>query len=322
MYKLLATVPTLLVSSSIYAATNTETQKWECALNLHQGDSGTLSIERAGDEMTGVISVTRNENVFENEVSGRWAGNEINVKRLLDSNDSESMTGIVVKTGTKSAKIGGRFSANYQGVWSADCDLVSASQAKQDNSSATNSETEPSTNSIVSPNSPNSRDRIKFSANASHPDGVKSISFFLGKNEIHTCSSSECSFSYGPISPGKYKWYVEATSESGVKNSERVNELLVTAAPTKNNCTISGTATGTAAELSSIYLVTLFGPDNNVLRESKEFLNGLYSFNNLPKGIYTLKVDTRSDKSVLATPSTTTANCQTKDNITIDFDFR
>lgn len=327
MYKFFIALVAMLASHGIAYSANAalaETQQWECAVNLHQGDNGTLSIERKGDKIEGMINIKRNDSVFENEVSGRWVANEISIKRFLGDSSSDSMAGIVIELGTKKVKIGGRFSSEYQGVWSADCDLVSTSALAKENTSdaGSPSKVEPSTSIRVTPNNPNNKDRIEFSARASHPDGIESVAFFLGKKNIHTCSANECSFSYGPIAKGKYFWRVEAVSKSGVKNTESPNELLVSAVPTNGECTISGIATGPAAELSGIYLIKLFGPDGNTLRASKEFQGGRYQFGNLPNGRYTLAVDTRADKGILATPAITTAECQAQSNVSINFDFR
>lgn len=324
MYKFFVALVVVLASNNLAHSAPIDAQQWECAVNLHQGDNGTLSIERTGDSVSGMINIKRNDSVFENEVSGRWVNNEINLKRLLGESSNESMTGIVVALGTKKVKIGGRFSAEYQGVWSADCDLVSTSALEKEPSADadTASKVEPSTSIGVIPNNPTSKDRIKFSARASHPDGIESVSFILGKKKIHTCAANECDFTYGPISKGKYSWRVEALSKSGVKNTEGKNELLVSAAQANGTCTISGIATGTAAELSEIYLIKLFGPNDNTVRASKEFQDGRYQFTNLPEGRYTLTVDTRADKSVLATPEATSAKCLAQENVTVNFDFR
>lgn len=307
------------------AASAMETQKWECAVDLHQGDNGTLSMDRKGEDLSGTLSFKRNNSVFENEVSGRWLGNEINIKRLLDASSSELMAGIVVSLGTKKVKIGGRFSAEYQGVWSADCDLVSSAIADSTNSSGSSvsNSIAPSTTSRINPSNPTNKDRIKFSARATHPDGIESISFFLDKKKIHTCEGTTCEFSGGRLAKGKHSWYVQAISKSGTKNTARPNELMVGAGNSTGNCSISGIATGPSAQLSSIYRINLLGPDNsNSLRASTEFKDSRYSFIGLPEGQYTLKIDTRADKGVLASPLSTTAKCQATGELTIDFDFR
>lgn len=327
MFKTFVSLAIVLLSinwASFAIAEPSQTEQWECAINMHQGDNGILSIERAGEDISGMLSIKRNESVFEHEINGRWASNEINIKRLLDDSRNDSMLGVVISLGTKKANMGGRYLAEYQGVWSADCDLVATSELPTDSADGadTNSQIEPSTSAGVIPNRPNTADRIKFSARAAHPDGIESVSFFVGNKKIHTCDTEVCDFSYGPLSKGKYSWYVEAVSTSGVKNSKRQNELMVSAAASKGSCLIEGMATGTAAELSGIYLIKLFGPNDNTLRASKEFQDSRYQFANLPEGRYTLTVDTRADREVLATPATTTATCSAQSKVTVDFDFR
>lgn len=313
------------ISISVTAnAAATESQKWECAIDLHQGDNGTLSLNRDGERINGMLNIRRNDSIFENEVSGRWSNNEINLKRLIDDSRNDSMIGVVVSLGTKKVNMGGRYSAEYQGVWSANCDLVGTSNGSTGSADGTEdtSPIEPSTSAGVIPNRPNTADRIKFSARASHPDGIESVSFFVGNKKIHTCDTEVCDYNYGPLSKGKYSWFVEAVSKSGIKNSKRQNEFVVSASASKGSCLIEGIATGTAAELSGIYLVKLYGPDGNTLKASQEFQDGRYQFTGLPEGRYTLTVDTRADREVLVTPATATATCSAQSKVIVNFDFR
>ena len=305
-------------------ASNNSVENWACALNLHQGDTGTLSLIRLNNNVDGVIKINRNNSVLESEVNGSWVGNSIDLKRLLGSNSNESMIGTVVTLGTAKVNIGGRFSDGFQGVWSANCDLI-AGGASNNTSLTTNpvTEVQPSTSSRISPNTPNQEDRITFSAVATHPEGVESIDIFLGNQNIHSCEGSSCNFTYGPLSPGNYTWRVDATSTNGVKSSESVNEFVISENVVSNSCTISGTATGFAATQSSFYLVNLYGPNNdNLFREAVSFTDSQYEFTDLPSGRYLLSVDTRVDESVLASPSSITINCQRQSNLTQDFSFR
>lgn len=313
-----------VVNDLVFAQTKVAIQNWECAIDLHQGDTGVLSLQRSGDQLTGMITVTRNESIFETKVNGQWLNNEITIKRLLGANSSDTMSGVVIAIGTEEVKMGGRFSDTYQGVWSADCNLASASPGNPEQSQrAAGDDIEPSTSTRVSPNSPTANDSITFSARATHPDGIKSISFFLGKKNIHTCQAEVCDFELKPLSKGTYNWRVEALSESGVKSAERFDEFVVRASAGTGGCTIAGIATGPAAELSSLYLVRLFGPnDVGLLKDSAEFNNGAYTFAGLGKGRYFLTVDTQADKGLLVTPVSGTVNCQAAGDLLFDFDFR
>jgi len=187
---------------SSHAQAQSGNQSWECALDLHQGDKGTLTLNREEDNLDGVIRFSRNDNVFESTVSGTWNTNRIDLTRLLDAGSTELMTGVVVALGTKKMNIGGRYSDGYQGVWSANCDLVSeVNQTK----SAEDIESEVFTETKVTPEM---------------PTDIKQLSVFLGSEEIHTCAADKCEFSYGPFSKGIYSWRVEGLSNSDAKSIE------------------------------------------------------------------------------------------------------
>ncbi len=320
--KFLLLVTVMAVSSQVYAQSQSATQNWECALDLHQGDTGTLSLMRSGDSLQGEIRLERNDSVFESMVNGSWRDDTIHLTRLSGTESSEAMSGVVVALGTQKINIGGRFATDYQGVWSADCDLVSESSVAQDVREQS-ADVQPSTSSRIRPNSPNSQDRITFSALASHPEGIEKVSFFLGKNEIHSCDNSRCEFSYGPLAEGIYSWRVDAVSKSGITNTEDINRLVVKDVAEVNNCTISGHATGQSAALADIYLVKLYGPNNaNALKATSGFNGGGYQFSNLPAGDYRLLIDTLADQEILASPANTTVSCRSQSVLTQDIEFR
>jgi len=313
------------LSSHGYAQTQSDSQSWECALDLHQGDKGTLTLDRQDDSLDGVIRFSRNDNVFESAVSGNWNANEIQLTRLLDAGSTELMIGVAVALGTKKVNIGGRYAAAYQGVWSADCDLVSESNVTDKVQSSVFTTTK------VTPEMPTDKQKVTFNVSASHPDGVKQLSIFLGSEEIHTCASDACEFSYGPFSKGIYSWRVEGLSNSDsksiemnrliVKSSNKAKQLVVSTQK-QNNCRISGRATGASAPLSQIYSVKLYGPDTTtLLKSSTGFVDGAYQFVNLPAGQYQLIVDTKGDQDITAFPDSTILNCKPQSTLTQDISF-
>lgn len=322
MLKLLVGLVTWIIVSSVANSQSvTENQQWECALDLHQGDTGTMSLNRSGNNIDGEIRVTRNELVLESNLDGRWIGNEIDLNRLLDSNSSEAMTGVVLALGTEKVKIGGRFSNDYHGVWSADCDLVAGSTVAQASEISSPEAVVPSTRSSLSPSNPTNRDRLTFSADATHAEGIEKITFFLGSDEIGVCETTECEVAHGPLPSGVYTWRVEVTSENGV-SAETTNQFSIQNIDSQNNCQISGIATGASGGLAEIYLVKLYGPnDDQILRATSGFDNGRYQFSNLAVGEYKLIVDTRADQGVLATPANTILSCQSGSMLTQNIDF-
>ncbi len=316
----------------IFASTaHAQNQQWECAVNLQQGDMGVMSLERENNKLRGTISIVRNDIEFESELNGNWNGNEINLTRLLDANSNEPMAGIVIPLGTKKINIGGRFSKEYQGVWSADCTLVAGlssnindnnSETSNDAGSEGNTPAIPSVTSRVSPNAPSGSDKINFSARASHPDGIVSIDFFVDDKKVHTCTKDNCSFETGPLKSGNHTWYALATSESGTSNAKRAKRLTVKSVKS-STCTVLGSATGPSANLSLSYRVVLLGLDGqNAYSASAEFNDLKYRFEDVPKGDYTISVDTLTDSSVLWAPTTAVVRCGSQTELRQNFDFR
>jgi len=254
----------------------------------------------------------------------------LKLKYAILFGSTELMTGVAVALGTKKMNIGGRYSAGYQGVWSANCDLVSESSSTQ------RTESEMFTNTKVTPDMPTDKQKVTFSVSASHPDGIKQLSIFLGSEEIHTCTTDECEFSYGPFSKGIYSWRVEGLSNSGSKSietnrlvvqntkgkSKKSSQLVVGSQKAKNNCQISGRATGAYGPLAEIYSVKLYGPNTTtLLKSSSNFINGAYQFTNLPAGQYQLIVDTKGDQQVITVPNRKFLNCKPQSVLTQDISF-
>lgn len=329
MTKPIAKLAILIISTCCFTGqVQAQTQQWECAVNLQQGDTGTMSLTQEGDRVQGSITTVRNKIEFSNDVSGRWVDNVINIKRFLGANSNEPMAGVVVKLGTQKVKIGGRFSSEYQGVWSADCDLLSSSSLNEQNRASEGearrvaaNAVPPSITSRVSPSKPNSQDRITLSARASHPDGIESVDFFVGDKKIHTCNSAVCEFDHGRLKKGKYNWYVQATSKSGSSNDNRPNQLIVSSI-NGSSCNFKGFATGPSAGLSISYQAVLVGKgERSGYRRSAEFTDLQYTFQGVPNGEYTITVDALADPSVLWSPKSALIKCGSQTDVRQDFDF-
>lgn len=286
-------------------------EQWECAIDLHQGDQGSLSLKHDNDSLTGSLEIKRSDITFEQEVEGRWLGNEVELKRLVSSTNSQVMQGVSIRLGTQHMKIGGRYAEGFNGVWSADCDLVATTAGTQEGQAKTkSSEVPPSTSVRASPFTPTSNQKITFAAQASHPDGVESIEFYLGDKQIKSCQDTKCSFKYGPIGAGKYNWHVIATSKSGAKNTKETNSLEVLSAIGAGACSIQGIATGSAVAQSGEAELRLSGQGNNKsVSATARFDAGTYEFKGLPKGDYTLTVVVPGRPSLLVSPSSASVSC-------------
>ncbi|MDD2335643.1 MAG: hypothetical protein PHD01_03605 [Geobacteraceae bacterium] len=98
-------------------------ENWQCTLDLHQGDTGTLEFTRTGALIKGKTIVHRGANTFENTVKGTWSGATIKFWRELNpSSSGQPFKGIAVSTDDNKVKMGGRFANLFAGVWSADCE--------------------------------------------------------------------------------------------------------------------------------------------------------------------------------------------------------
>ena len=308
-----------------------QNQQWECAVNLQQGDTGVMSLSRKGSQVEGAMTTVRNSTDFNSEIKGSWNNNEINLTRLTGANSNEPMAGIVVTLGSKKVKMGGRFSTEYHGVWSADCVLVStASSVGPSNTSGSSQSATaedvaaapPSLTSRVSPSEPTSNKQITLSARASHPQGIESIDFFVNGKKAHTCDTDSCSYKHGSLKTGRHTWYAQATSKSGTKSAKQANQLVVSSAKAAT-CTVSGTATGPSANLSLSYRVILEAlNDESRFRVSTEFDGLRYRISGIPKGEYAISVDTLADSSVLWSPTTAIVKCDSQKDLQQNFDFR
>ncbi|MBL4671166.1 MAG: hypothetical protein JKX81_02810, partial [Arenicella sp.] len=310
-------------------------QEWQCNVDLHQGDRGVLFLIRAGSKISGGIKIASNTAPMNHRITGSWVGSSLKLKRLLSNDVDYAMVAIMQRTDKKIVQLGGRYGLNYKGVWSGECRFISEKKI-QVTDPVRNTEPKPdrpitnagpSTNVKALPYKPTTKDRIKFSATASHPDGVRSISFVLDGRVIKTCRRSRCNATSPPLSPGKHIWRVDAVSKSGYRNPKYTSELIVKmASQLKGQCTIKGKATGRSSDIARIFSVSAYGPNNDRLFvKSSRFKDGRFELKNLQPGNYKLFVDTRADTPIGAHPSQATVRCRRSNGavrVHKDFEFR
>jgi len=206
------------------------------------------------------------------------------------------------------------------GVWSADCDLASSVKSR---SGASVKQTQPSISMRATPFRPDSRSVIQFSAQAFHPDGIESVTFFVDDKSIHQCSNEQCTKKFGPLSAGSYKWHVVAKSKAGTEETTLSNELVVSNAGPAVSCTISGFASGPEVGQSEKVLIRLTGQaDGKKVDKTARFDAGIYSFNAVPAGTYQLSIESPDSLAVLVSPTIAEKKCDETRSIRQDFDFR
>ena len=323
----------LSVFGSTVSAKQVTQQDWKCDVDLHQGESGVLYISRAEGKVKGGIRTDGDTATLNHRFTGTWEGRSLHLNLNSSRDDKFAMAAVMVRTGKKRIQLGGRYGLAFKGFWSAECEFLAE---KKIHVSEENTEPRPdkpivkagpSTNVKALPYKPTTKDRIKFSATASHPDGVRSISFVLDGRVIKTCRRSRCEVSSRPLSAGKHIWRVDAVSKSGYKNPKYPKEMIVKPAPqAAGRCSIVGKATGRSADVARVFFVSAYGPDNETkLAKTSSFENGSFELKGLQPGKYRLYVDTRADTAIGVSPSQVTVRCR-KSNAAVrvhkNFEFR
>jgi len=311
-------------------------QEWQCEVDFHYGDSGVLFLTRVKNKVKGGIKIESDITPLNHRVSGSWNGRALALNRTSAKAPKYAMAAVIVPIGRKKARLGGRFGLAYQETWSGECELLS--KKKIELSGPDNDDTEtttdkpvvkagPSTSVKALPYQPTTKDRIKFSATASHPDGVRSISFILNGRVIKTCRRSRCEASSPPLSAGKHIWRVKALSKSGYENPKYPKELIVKAAPqAPGKCSIHGKATGRSSDIARIFFVSAYGPNSEQkFAATAPFRDGRFELKGLQPGRYKLYLDTRADTPIGVYPSQVTVRCR-RSNTAIrvheNFEFR
>jgi len=311
----------LLIATSSHANSR---EQWECALDLQQGDKGSMTLNRSEASVSGAISFDRNGSEFTQELEGRWLNREIELKRFLNSTSNQTMHGIAIRVGTKQVKMGGRYAEGLNSVWSADCDLISIIDTKSEGSSdKSQTPVPPSLSSRATPFKPSSRDKIQFAAQAFHPDGIESITFFLNDKSIHRCESKECRVTHGALKAGEHQWHVIAKSKTGAENTKRTNKLLVDQIKRSGSCAISGIATGQAAAQSNDVIIRISGgAGGQTINKSSGFDAGTYRFEGLPAGSYVVSIDVPKSLGILVSPTTKQLDCDDTQSLQQNFEFQ
>jgi len=305
--------------------------EWDCSIDLENGDVGTLFLVQTENKVKGGIKVFRNTDSLLYDVKGIWAGRSLSINRAAGSARKYAMDAIMIRSSRKRLHLGGRFGLDYRGIWSGECLLTSSKNiqvpGRDTNVEATPDKPQikagPSTSVRATPYNPTTNDSVKFSATASHPDGVKSISIILDDRVIKTCRSRRCSIVTRPLSKGKHIWRVEAVSRSGFKNPKYSKDLIVKKALEVGQCLIKGKASGRPVSVTNNFSVHAYGPNNDSkFRVSARIKNGRYQLKKLPEGNYRLFVDERGDSPIRVSPSPITVRCSKSGTVTQNFEFQ
>ena len=94
-------------------------ERWRCDVDLHQGDTGTLWLDRQRGEVQGIMVVR--DGTQKHRVSGSWTEDRIELWRALSESSGQPFVGTVTGPGDGTLRMAGRFAHQYSGVWSAEC---------------------------------------------------------------------------------------------------------------------------------------------------------------------------------------------------------
>jgi hypothetical protein len=95
-------------------------EKWECVLNLHQGDTDTLKFIHEDS----TIKEDRTEGYAKYEIrDGYWSEKEIHFTRVLSLTSHQPFKGTVTYVDRDNVTMKGQFGDQYAGEWDAKCKL-------------------------------------------------------------------------------------------------------------------------------------------------------------------------------------------------------
>jgi hypothetical protein len=170
----------------------------------------------------------------------------------------------------------------------------------------------PSLNTRAQPYHPTSRDRVRFSADASHSSGVSLVEIHVNGVTVKRCDSAHCEFHGGPYAAGTVRWRVSAHSRDGGVTFGTERELAIAGAAASGSCVIVGRAFGPKRDVARVFVLNLYGPDDtSSFREAARFASdGAFRFDSLPAGRYRIAVDTQADVYVETAPRQQTVLCR------------
>ncbi len=303
-------------------------ESWRCKLNLHQGDVGELQFARDGGRIAGVILIGDDDRRDGPgyRINGTWNGESVQFRRLLNGGTYQDFKGVAILIDTQVARLAGRFASGFRGLWSADC--KSSAQPEQIRPAEPPTPPPaptpggPSMNTRIQPYEPTTSDRVQFIANASHSSGVRDIQIVVNGRVRKTCATNDCVYRGGPYPAGTLRWHYIARSRNGGVTQTRTREIRIPQTIAQGNCRISGRATGSRADSSSVFFVAIQGTGaNSRFVDSTPFRGGAYSFTGLPEGRYTVSSDSRGDTPVSVSPRSRTVNCTGTGPRNVNFAF-
>lgn len=178
----------------------------------------------------------------------------------------------------------------------------------------------------VTPFSPDSKEKVKFTARAKGPARVFAVSIYVNDKMAKSCPNSSCTYVDGPYSPGKLSWSVSAKDHNNQSSNTGKKILKITAAKAPERtqtgkCRISGKATGSGKDKASLF--TVFLSKGGSVQKTRFNSSGNYSFSKLVAGTYNVSLDSKADLAIMPRPSSRTVTCGSSGTKSgQDFEFR
>ncbi|CAH1385457.1 hypothetical protein NTGM5_120105 [Candidatus Nitrotoga sp. M5] len=165
----------------------------------------------------------------------------------------------------------------------------------------------------VTPFSPNSKEKVKFTARAKGPAKVFAVTIYVNGKMAKSCPNSSCTYVGGPYSPGKLNWSVSAKDHNNQSSNTGKKILKITAAKAPERtqtgkCRITGKATGSGKDKASLFTVFL-SKGGSVQKTSRFNSSGNYSFSKLVAGTYNVSLDSKADLAISPQPRNRTVTC-------------
>ena len=179
----------------------------------------------------------------------------------------------------------------------------------------------------VTPFSPDSKEKVKFTARAKGPARLFAVTIYVNDKMAKSCPNSSCTYVGGPYSPGKLSWSVSAKDHNNQSSNTGKKILKITAAmaPERTQtgkCQISGKATGSGKDKASLFTVFL-SKGGSVQKTTRFSSPGNYSFSKLAAGTYNISLDSKADLAISPQPRSRTVTCGSSGTKSgQDFEFR
>lgn len=255
---------TVLLSASVALAASPRvkrTELWGCEADFGRGGTGTLDFKITRVGAGGSFHGSTEAKGRHHEINGTLEGESIHFTRRLSSTSKQEFKGSAIQVSRGKLSMAGRFAANFQGVWSAECSLqdsVTVSSPPRDNPHRPERGTtdrprkpvrvpgvrpntgnpnqpfrpgnsnRPRVRASTSPSSPHSASKVRFIADVSHSAEIAVVQIHVNDRLVETCRrATHCEYVGGPYRAGTVLWRVFALALDNTRTQGRDRKLTI-----------------------------------------------------------------------------------------------